>query len=331
MSDEETRREDSLRHYRILDTPPEPNFDRMTRLAASIFGHPVCTLAFVDHDRFWFKSKYGVDATEMPRRMAFCAETIGADDVFVVPDAQADPRFADAPVVVGPPYIRFYAGAPLITPSGARIGSLCILNPEPHAEFCADKRAILTDLAATAVELLEARTRQVALAERNQQITFLASHDPLTGLANRRRLQELLTEARTDPHIALLYLDLDGFKDINDQLGHAVGDALLCQVADRMRTRLPEGAQVARLGGDEFAVLLRNQSNLPAQAEGLARGLIEALGQPYRLEDHTAGIGVSIGVAITRGDCGLDAGLHAADQALYVAKQAGRGRYHLER
>ena len=93
---DEDLRADALRRYEILNTPAEPNFDRITRIASSVLGYPVCTLALADRDRFWFKSKQGVEATEMPREMAFCEETIRGRDVFVVPDATADSRFAGA-------------------------------------------------------------------------------------------------------------------------------------------------------------------------------------------------------------------------------------------
>jgi diguanylate cyclase (GGDEF)-like protein len=329
MTDEEEGREIALQRYEIIDTPPEPNFDRITKLAASIFGLPVCTLSFVDHDRFWFKSKFGVDATAMPRRTAFCNVTIRSDEVFVVTNAASDARFQNAPVVAMPPHFRFYAGAPLVAPSGARVGSLCVLDTDSHQDFSENDKAILSALAATVVELLEARTRQIALAERNAQIDFLAKHDPLTGLGNRRCLQELLEEARDEPRIALLYLDLDGFKDINDRLGHAVGDTLLQQVADRIRTCIPKAAHVARLGGDEFAVLLRDSSSTMSTAQNVAHHLVTEIGHPYQIGDHSPKIGVSIGVAIVRGNYGLEASLLTADNALYAAKMEGRGRYHI--
>jgi diguanylate cyclase (GGDEF)-like protein len=330
MSGSKEAQEDLVQMYRILDTPPEPNFDRLTKLTANIFGKPVCTLSLVDHDRFWFKSKYGTNATEMPRHMAFCGETIRGNDVFVVPDALADPRFANAPVVASFPHFRFYAGAPLRVPSGECVGSLCILDTVPHQEFVDSKRGILTDLAATVVELLEARACQLELVKSNEQIAFLASHDSLTGLANRRRLREMLDEARADAQIALLYLDLDGFKTVNDEFGHVSGDALLRHVANRIRTALPERAEVARIGGDEFVVLLRKgSSNLPSKAENVARQLVDVVGQPYRLGDHTARIGVSIGVALLQGGFTLDATLRIADTALYEAKLAGRGCYRI--
>src|SRR5579875_910888 len=161
MDHPESGRLHALFGYAVLDTPPEPNFDRITKLAAAIFEKPVCTLAFADAERHWFKSRHGVDATEMPRRMSFCDVTIRSDKAFVVPDAAADPRFATAPIVAGPPHFRFYAGAPLVSPLGFRIGSLCVLDTRPDADFGPRRREILSDLARTVIELLEARSRAI--------------------------------------------------------------------------------------------------------------------------------------------------------------------------
>ena len=100
MDHTESNRLRALYGYSILNTPPEPNFDRITSLAATIFEQPVCTLSLADAERHWFKSRYGVSATEMPRRMSFCDQTIRSDDVFVVPDTLVDPRFSSAPIVM---------------------------------------------------------------------------------------------------------------------------------------------------------------------------------------------------------------------------------------
>jgi GAF domain-containing protein len=119
MAQAETRRLRTLRDYALLDTPPEANFDRITFLTATMLEKPICTLSLADADRHWFKSRHGVTATEMPRRMSFCDETIKSNDVFVVPDAVADHRFSSAPIVATAPGVRFYAGAPLIAQDGA--------------------------------------------------------------------------------------------------------------------------------------------------------------------------------------------------------------------
>ncbi len=331
MSDE-TVRSDALRRYDILDTPPEPDFDRITRIASIALRRPICTLALADGDRFWFKSRQGVDLDEIPRRMAFCECTVANDGVTVVEDAARDPRFADTPLVDRAPYIRFYAGAPLVTPQGVRVGSLCVLDVVPNSGFTEQDRGILADLASTAVDLLEARARQIELARCTREIAYLARHDPLTGLPNRRHLAELHRDAdRPGRGLALLYLDLDGFKAVNDERGHACGDLLLRQVADRIRSCLPPGASVARVGGDEFAILLPGPpETVRTRAAALAQRLIRLMDLRHDDAASGASVGCSIGIAAAEASgTGLDVMLGLADAALYRAKQEGRGRFIL--
>lgn len=129
---DEDRRVRSLRDLRILDTQPEERFDRYTKLASSVFNVPVAILNLVDVDRQWFKSRHGVDSIETPRDMSMCAHAILGDDVFQVPDAFEDPRFADNPLVCDVPRIRFYAGVPLTLSDGSRIGTLCLIDHRPR-------------------------------------------------------------------------------------------------------------------------------------------------------------------------------------------------------
>jgi len=147
----------ALRSYRILDTAPEERFDRLTRLAARLFGKEIALVSLVDETRQWFKSRHGLDATEMPREIAFCAHAIRTHGVMVVEDASADPRFADNPLVRSSPNIRFYAGAPLIDRDGFGLGTLCVLDRRPVAHFSDFDRAQLADLAALVVDELELR------------------------------------------------------------------------------------------------------------------------------------------------------------------------------
>jgi len=334
MNSYESARLRALYKYAILDTPPEPNFDRITDLAASIFDLPFATLSLADANRHWFKARHGVEATEMPRRMSFCDETLRAEGVFAVPDALADVRFQRAPGVAGPPHFRFYVGAPLVTPAGMRIGSLCVLDTVPHPEFDTRNADILTNLSGTAVELLEARARQTELARCTEEIARLAGHDPLTGLPNRRLLgehvEEMLARIGDDEQIAVLYVDLDRFKSVNDRYGHAAGDLLLQQVAARLRASVRETDRIARLGGDEFAVVL-NGSQARLQAADVADRLIRALSALYMLEGRTVRIGASVGIAVgTNTGCGWpepDAMFRHADTALIQAKAGGRGTY----
>lgn len=162
-------------------------------------------------------------------------------------------------------------------------------------------------------------------------IAYLATRDPMTGLSNRVMFHEVASEAcaaaqASDATVSLLYLDLDGFKTINDSIGHAAGDALLGQVADRLRALLPTDAQAFRLGGDEFAILQRGRDGAAAQA--LAEATIGALREPYLIDGVRAEIGVSIGIACAPADASDPEDLlRKADLALYNAKETGKGRW----
>ncbi len=168
------------------------------------------------------------------------------------------------------------------------------------------------------------------LRQANARIAHMATHDTLTDLPNRALLRQQIDEtlARGDQaRFALLYIDLDRFKNVNDTLGHAIGDALLQQVAARLTQQLPNGAMVARIGGDEFAVLMRNDIDRGRIAV-FAERLICSVSDPYTFEGHEIVIGTSIGIAIApeHGDEWGALTKHA-DLALYEAKSAGRGCY----
>jgi signal transduction histidine kinase len=167
----ESQRLAALRDYRILDTPPEREYDDLTRLAAHICGAPISLLTLIDSDRQWFKSRIGVDLSESARDVSFCAYTILQPDVLIVPDARKDARFADNPFVRDEPNVRFYAGAPLTSPDGLALGSLCVVDVVPR-ELNPDQAAALQGLSRQAVRLLELRRHIEALgravAEREQ-------------------------------------------------------------------------------------------------------------------------------------------------------------------
>jgi anti-sigma regulatory factor (Ser/Thr protein kinase) len=129
--DEEARLA-ALRRYRILDTDPEPAFDDLTMLASQICGTPMALITLIAEDRQWFKSEVGVGIRETERSIAFCTHAIQHPDVMEVPDAREDERFRHNPMVVGEPHIRFYAGAPLITPDGHALGTLCVVDTKPR-------------------------------------------------------------------------------------------------------------------------------------------------------------------------------------------------------
>jgi len=199
----EHERLQSLRALAILDTPPEERFDRITRLAAQIVGTPIVLISLVDEARQWFKSAVGLEATETPRDVAFCAHAILDTKVFVVPDAHVDPRFAENPLVTGAPDVRFYAGAPLSLSDGVRIGTLCAIDTQSRT-LAEHERNALVDLAQIVVDELHLRKHVVDLKatraalettsnelrranESLEQFAHIASHDlraPLTTMIN---------------------------------------------------------------------------------------------------------------------------------------------------
>lgn len=153
---DEDRRLAALRALQVLDTSPEDRFDRIVAFAAGEFGVPMAMMSLVDSDRQWFKARVGIDVSGTGRDESFCAHAILQPGVFVVPDAQADPRFADNPLVTGGPQARFYAGAPLELPSGERVGTLCLVDRQPRG-FDALDAAILNTLRQMVVDALLAR------------------------------------------------------------------------------------------------------------------------------------------------------------------------------
>jgi two-component system cell cycle sensor histidine kinase/response regulator CckA len=152
----EAERLAALRRYDILDTPPEADFDDFTRLASKICGTPIATISFIDAARQWFKSNIGAGAGETPRETSFCSHTILGSKVLEVPNTLEDERFRDSPLVTGATNVRFYAGAPLVTPDGANIGALCVIDKAPH-HLTPEQREMLTILSRQVVHLLELR------------------------------------------------------------------------------------------------------------------------------------------------------------------------------
>lgn len=151
------QRLETLRRYDILDTFPEVAFERITRLTANIFGAPIALISLIDEHRQWFKSHYGLDATETPLHVSFCKHAIARREVFVIPDATKDERFAENSLVTGEPGIRFYAGAPLRSPLGCQIGTLCIIDKLPRRALQHTEQQMLADLAAMVIDQMELR------------------------------------------------------------------------------------------------------------------------------------------------------------------------------
>lgn len=183
-----------LRALGVLDTPPEPDYDELTRLAALICQVPVALISLVDADRQWFKSRLGLDSTETSRDVSFCAHAISEPqrEFFVVPDAHLDPRFADNPSVLGEPHIRFYAGTPLITHDGWALGTLCVIDRRPR-ELNPDQLAALSALRRHVINAIELRR---LVANQSRIITDLEA--TRRSLDTARRVAEEATRAKTE-------------------------------------------------------------------------------------------------------------------------------------
>lgn len=245
----------TLRSLNVLDTPSEERFDRLTRLAKHMFNVPIAVVSLIDENRQWFKSCKGLDISETPRDISFCGHAILDTEIFIVADTKKDPRFSDNPLVLNEPHIRFYAGCPLRHLDGSILGTLCILDTQPKI-LEKDDLESLKDLA--------------ELAEHELMAIQLATIDELTKISNRRGFikqaeQSLDICARNNIAASLIFFDLNDFKSINDNFGHAEGDIALIAFSEQMKNTFRSSDILARLGGDEFVVLLTNTSIDPVE------------------------------------------------------------------
>lgn len=322
LPDNEAGRLAALRSYEVLDTACEAALDDIVRLAARLTRRPIALMSLIDADRQWFKARHGLDVAETARDVAFCAHAIlQPDRPLVVPDALLDARFADNPVVSHAPRVRSYAGVPLVNTEGFALGTLCVIDHRPRAATV-DEMEILSGLArsvATALELRRAMRR----------MRDLAMTDGMTGLPNRSgvmaALDATLLRQRADGQpFSLLFLDLDGFKQVNDALGHRVGDAVLRVVGEVLRGSVRTGDTTGRLGGDEFCVLLPDADGVGLLAERLRLALAERMRREgWRV---TASIGA---MTFHVAPDSAEAALSAVDALMYGAKADGRDRVRL--
>jgi diguanylate cyclase (GGDEF)-like protein/PAS domain S-box-containing protein len=440
-SNMEGSRLEALSNLWIAGTAPEPRFDTIAQLAAQLFDAPMAFITLVEKDLQHFKAAHGINIPDVARSISICTHTIKSGHVLVIEDMLEDPRFAGNPLATGTPFLRFYAGAPLITAEGFRIGALCIADTAPRRDFAERQQKTLELLAALVMEQMRLRRTEIirstvmnfstatelaffaidaagriefvnraALSlfgyrqeemigqlidiiipdrfrgahhaglarvlaggttkligktvevvarkrdqtevpieislslwndergvgmgavirditerrERDARLLRMANQDTLTGLNNRHSFEKLLQEVLSENRAATVaLLDLDGFKDVNDSLGHAVGDALLQAVAVRLPSVLAADVTVARFGGDEFAILLPVQNNAD-DAMAAIDAVLSAFETPFDVGGNVFQLAATIGIALAPHH-GTDAEelLASADFALYRAKQAG--------
>lgn len=309
--DEQSRLQ-TLRSLDVLDTPPEERFDRLTRLAKRIFRVPIALVSLIDENRQWFKACEGLGVLETPRDISFCGHTILGDNIFLIPDAKDDERFADNPLVLNDPYIRFYAGCPLRALNGQKMGTLCVIDQKPRT-FDEEDADALRDLA--------------AMVEDELVSVQLAVLDELTKISNRRGFKMLAQYslnfcARQGAPASLVFLDLDKFKSINDTFGHAEGDRALIVFTDHLKRTFRNSDLFARLGGDEFVILLTNTAKKLTE-EAVAR-LTRSIEKYNHEANHGYDISFSYGVVEFQPEkhSSIDALLAEGDSLMYQGKNA---------
>lgn len=318
--------------------PEGESLHGVATLASQITQCPMAAVSLKDSQNPWFNARVGLDDAAPSRSAAFCAHALQGGELFEVEDARLDSRFANNPVVQGEAAIRYYCGIPLISAAGEPLGVLCVMDHWPRRLEPAQRKALallagsLTALAQQRIQLRCLEDEIVRRRHAEQQALHLASRDALTGLVNRAALMDRLdhamkSAARNGAQVAFLFMDLDGFKMVNDSLGHAVGDDILIHTAERLRLNLRESDTVARLGSDEFGVVLElaDEDHIPAH---MALKLLQAMAAPFLVGNMQLSVQGCIGIACYPEHADTPETLvQAADLALCHAKSRGRGRH----
>ncbi|HEX3357548.1 MAG TPA: EAL domain-containing protein [Tepidisphaeraceae bacterium] len=282
---------------------------------------------------------------ELSRLTTIFAAAFENEGIIRIADITSDPRYAELVSIAGAsdisPTPRSLLAAPVVSRTGEVLGALFFAHEKVNVFGEWDERLLRGIAAHAAIALDNARLYQAA-QDAGARLAHQAQHDALTGLPNRvlfrDRVQRCIERAkrRSDYHFAVLFLDLDRFKVVNDSIGHAAGDQLLMIVADRLKkclraadsiSQIGVDFTVARMGGDEFTILLDDLTNRE-DANLVAERIIESLGQPYSIAGHEALISASVGIAHSDpSNDSPDTLLRDADAAMYTAKSGGRARF----
>lgn len=316
---DEAARLAALQAYGVLDQPRQAAdhlLDAAARLAAYVCGTPTAVVNLIAGERQWQAAAYGTEPGEVAREDAMCSHVVATGELVHVADAREDTRFAGSPHVTGAlASVRLYASAPLLTPDGHAIGTVCAYDEQP-GRLTAQQLDLLRDVAGQVMGLFEMRRLAAALGR-------IAGRDPLTGVADRRTAEQAVAAAiaRAERGLgtpSVVVVDLDGFTEVNDRVGHAGGDDVLRAVAGRLTATARTVDTVARLGGDEFLVLLESTGG-PGAVAALGR-LRRALAEDWSEVTGGLPVGASLGIATYRPGDGVASLVARADAEMYADK-----------
>jgi EAL domain-containing protein (putative c-di-GMP-specific phosphodiesterase class I)/GGDEF domain-containing protein len=268
----------------LLDSAADDVLDHIVEMVAHYFEAPVALVSIISEHRQWFRAGTGLDERETPREISFCAYSILSHDIFQVPDALHDKRFKDNPMVAGEPYIRFYAGVPLVTADGLALGTLCIIDSKPRAP-----------LEGRDMSMLEMYGQLVMKRLNNLRNSNYV--DQPTGLFNRLRLEEDIMALTDRDNYALVALDMVDplFLDsIVRALGYSFSQELVKCMIDSCREQLPPDTALYKVSPTRIALLTRHAA--PEQAEQLFRKLIKHFQRPLVCRNIPIQMDVGIGV-----------------------------------
>ena len=299
---DEASRQLALDRYRIVDSLPEAAYQDIVQVAATVCGTPIALVSLLDRDRQWFKAKLGLDASQTTRDAAVCDFAIRhPDQLLEIPDLRQDPRFADFPVVTGEVAARFYAGIPLVTPEGAPIGTVCVVDQQPRV-LTPEQREAMHALGRTTMRLLQAREREHA-----QSVDDLLGQAPPAGASAPSQA----------PVYSVAILELQGLAAAVEKRGERVLEKELHALELVLQALLDrdQGDSVDRVTGSaEFVAVLHGHDSQDRQ-QALARALA----------DFNQRSGLQVLMAVATAESGHEAATQVflrADAALSVAKTA---------
>ncbi|WP_019201323.1 sensor domain-containing diguanylate cyclase [Tsukamurella sp. 1534] len=304
----------AVRSLRIMDEPPVPDLERIAELSAALCGVPFGSVNVIDYDRHYTVASYGAPRIHASREDSLCSLAVLSDHVVYAVDAKKDPRFAGKRFLdLADPPIHLFAAAPICTADRLPVGTVRVYGSEPK-ELSDRQLRGLEDLADLAMSVLQLRTTARTLHN-------TATTDAVTGLLNRHALELMLAGPEAASIRAVVYADLDGFKAVNDRLGHAVGDRVLNAVARRIDAVVDASDVVYRVGGDEFVVVGRCPSSDPALLGERLRDSVAYA--PIPVDGQEIEVRLTVGVESVPEGGDPVAGIDRADAAMYAAKPQG--------